>query len=266
MKNFFRSPTCSPVGEGPAKPFRRRGALHQGPVDGQGHLLPQASDAEIPAVADWLREGPSGTRALFVALVYCKQGVRHRSLWKTPLNACSSSRSSRHTLGQKPLPRQQKKALRRHLWYVSQENAGTGLFQLKDLVEEKKQMVKDWTSPPSNKELMRLEGKKMTMSFPPSSFVTSEGHGPSSRNSTRTRASWQRTRHYGRRTTHSRTLGNGHLASQWSTSRRAGHALVQRYLGFPEVGRKGEVSPPVAPPSGKLWGGKRRRAFKKKAF
>ncbi|KAG0711497.1 hypothetical protein GWK47_002277 [Chionoecetes opilio] len=64
-------------------------------------------------------------------------------------------------------------ALRCHLWYVSEENAGLAFFDSRIDVEEK-QMVKALDKPASKKKLKRLEGKKMTMSSSLSSFVTSK--------------------------------------------------------------------------------------------
>ncbi|KAG0722734.1 hypothetical protein GWK47_043957 [Chionoecetes opilio] len=63
-------------------------------------------------------------------------------------------------------------ALRRHLWYVSEENAGLAFFDSR--IDVEKQMVKALDKPASKKKLKRLEGKKMTMSSSLSSFVTSK--------------------------------------------------------------------------------------------
>ncbi|KAG0712913.1 hypothetical protein GWK47_001968 [Chionoecetes opilio] len=57
-------------------------------------------------------------------------------------------------------------ALLRHLWYVSEENAGLAFFDSRIDVEEKKQMVKALDKPASKKELKRLEGKKRRCFLP----------------------------------------------------------------------------------------------------
>ncbi|KAG0711528.1 hypothetical protein GWK47_002264 [Chionoecetes opilio] len=91
-----------------------------------------------------------------------------------------------------------------------------------------------WDKPASKKELKRLEGKKNAMFSPLSSLRHFE-----------TRSFFQKLDTDGgflakgnpalwRRTTDSRTLGNGHLASEWSTMPgERGIALVQRFPGFP---------------------------------
>ncbi|KAG0714529.1 hypothetical protein GWK47_013964 [Chionoecetes opilio] len=73
MKNFSVSPTCSSVVKGQPKPFRRPGALHPKPGGvAKAIPLPQLQMLEIPAVADWSREGRSGTSGPLVALGFCK--------------------------------------------------------------------------------------------------------------------------------------------------------------------------------------------------
>lgn len=44
-------------------------------------------------------------------------------------------------------------AVQRHLWYVSKENVGLALFDSRNDVEEKKQMVKALDKPTSKTEL-----------------------------------------------------------------------------------------------------------------
>ncbi|KAG0726234.1 hypothetical protein GWK47_037027 [Chionoecetes opilio] len=122
-------------GEGPAKPFRRPGALHQ---------------------ARWMAKA-----------IYCLK----LQMLKSQLSLTGREKAGVERVDLfVALAAEQ--ALRRHLWYVSEENAGLAFFDSRIDVEEKKQMVKALDKPASKKELKRLEGKKMTMSSSLSSFVT----------------------------------------------------------------------------------------------
>ncbi|KAG0710732.1 hypothetical protein GWK47_022217 [Chionoecetes opilio] len=155
-------------------------------------------------------------------------------------------------------------ALRRHLWYVSKENAGLAFFDSRIDVEEKKQMVKALDKPASKKELKRLEGKKMTISSSLSSFVT-----------TKTRSFFQKL-----------NADEGFLAedpSLWEEDDRfkdarkrarglrvvndaaeRGIALVQRYLGSTKSAAQEKYLLQLVHHHRKLVGGKRRRTFKRR--
>ncbi|KAG0730287.1 hypothetical protein GWK47_028531 [Chionoecetes opilio] len=157
--------------------------------------------------------------ALFVALVYCKQWHEAPISVKAPLNDMLFLEILK-TYPDQTVAKAAEQALRRHLWYVSEENAGLAFFDSRIDVEEKKQMVKALDKPASKKELKRLEGKKNDDSslplvlrhFEDTSFF---------RNSTLDEGFLAKDRHCGR-TTDSRTLGNGHLASEGSTMPRSG--------------------------------------------
>ncbi|KAG0715569.1 hypothetical protein GWK47_011670 [Chionoecetes opilio] len=136
-------------GEGPAKPFRRPGALHQARWMAKAIycLKLQMLKSQLSLTG---REKAGVERvALFVALIL-------------------------KTHPDQTVAKAAEQALRRHLWYVSEENAGLAFFDSRIDVEEKKQMVKALDKPASKKELERLEGKKMTTSSSLSSFVTSK--------------------------------------------------------------------------------------------
>ncbi|KAG0716602.1 hypothetical protein GWK47_009284 [Chionoecetes opilio] len=111
--------------------------------------------------------------ALFVALVYCKQWHEAPISVKAPLNDVLFLEILK-TYPDQTVAKAAEQALRRHLWYVSEENAGLAFFDSRIDVEEKKQMVKALDKPASKKELKQLEGTKMTMSSSLSSFVTSK--------------------------------------------------------------------------------------------
>ncbi|KAG0730275.1 hypothetical protein GWK47_028563 [Chionoecetes opilio] len=123
-------------GEGPAKPFRRPGALHQ---------------------AWWMAKA-----------IYCLK----LQMLKSQLSLTGREKAGVERVAF--FVALVRTSLQRHLWYVSEENAGLAFFDSRIDVEEKKQMVKALDKPPSKKELKRLEGKKMTMSSSLSSFVTSK--------------------------------------------------------------------------------------------
>ncbi|KAG0727887.1 hypothetical protein GWK47_033694 [Chionoecetes opilio] len=160
-------------GEGPAKPFRRPGALHQARWMAKAIycLKLQMLKSQLSLTG---REKAGVERvALFVALVYCKQWHEAPISVKAPLNDVLFLEILK-TYPDQTVAKAAEQALRRHLWYVSEENAGLAFFDSRIDVEEKKQMVKALDKPASKKELKRLEGKKMTMSFSLSSFVTSK--------------------------------------------------------------------------------------------
>ncbi|KAG0713304.1 hypothetical protein GWK47_016498 [Chionoecetes opilio] len=160
-------------GEGPAKPFRRPGALHQARWIAKAIycLKLQMLKSQLSLTG---REKAGVERvALFVALVYCKQWHEAPISVKAPLNDVLSLEILK-TYPDQTVAKAAEQALRRHLWYVSEENAGLAFFDSRIDVEEKKQMVKALDKPASKKELKRLEGKKMTMSSSLSPFVTSK--------------------------------------------------------------------------------------------
>ncbi|KAG0724840.1 hypothetical protein GWK47_039783 [Chionoecetes opilio] len=160
-------------GEGPATPFRRPGALHQARWMAKAIycLKLQMLKSQLSLTG---REKAGVERvALFVALVYCKQWHEAPISVKAPLNDVLFLEILK-TYPDQTVAKAAEQALRRHLWYVSEENAGLAFFDSRIDVEEKKQMVKALDKPASKKELKRLEGKKMTMSSSLSSFVTSK--------------------------------------------------------------------------------------------
>ncbi|KAG0722968.1 hypothetical protein GWK47_043521 [Chionoecetes opilio] len=160
-------------GEGPAKPFRRPGALHQARWMAKAIycLKLQMLKSQLSLTG---REKAGVERvALFVALVYCKKWHEAPISVKAPLNDVLFLEILK-TYPDQTVAKAAEQALRRHLWYVSEENAGLAFFDSRIDVEEKKQMVKALDKPASKKELKRLEGKKITMSSSLSSFVTSK--------------------------------------------------------------------------------------------
>ncbi|KAG0724984.1 hypothetical protein GWK47_004858 [Chionoecetes opilio] len=138
-------------GEGPAKPFRCPRALHQARWMAKAIYCLKLQMLKFQLSLTGREKAGVKRVALFVALVYCKQ-------WhEAPISV-----------------KRPEQALRRHLWYVSEENVGLAFLDSRIDVEEKQQMVKALDKPASKKELKRLEGKKMTMSSSLSSFVTSK--------------------------------------------------------------------------------------------
>ncbi|KAG0727484.1 hypothetical protein GWK47_034566 [Chionoecetes opilio] len=159
-------------GEGPAKPFRRPGALHQARWMAKAIycLKLQMLKSQLSLTG---RDKAGVERvALFVALVHCKQWHEAPISVKAPLNDVLFLEILR-TYPDQTVAKAAEQALRCHLWYVSEENAGLAFFDSRIDVE-KKQMVKALDKPSSKKELKRLEGKMMTMSSSLSSFVTSK--------------------------------------------------------------------------------------------
>ncbi|KAG0718982.1 U2 small nuclear ribonucleoprotein B'' [Chionoecetes opilio] len=146
-------------GEGPAKPFRRPGALHQARWMAKAIycLKLQMLKSQLSLTG---REKAGVERvALFVALVYCKQWHEAPISVKAPLNDVLFLEILK-TYPDQTVAKAAEQALRRHLWYVSKENAGLAFFDSRIDVEEKKEMVKALDKPASKKELKRLEGKK----------------------------------------------------------------------------------------------------------
>ncbi|KAG0714555.1 hypothetical protein GWK47_013921 [Chionoecetes opilio] len=146
-------------GKGPAKPFRRPGALHQARWMAKAIycLKLQMLKSQLSLTG---REKAGVERvALFVALVYCKQWHEAPISVKAPLNDVLFLEILK-TYPDQTVAKAAEQALRRHLWYVSEENAGLAFFDSRIDVEEKKQMVKALDKPASKKELKRLEGKR----------------------------------------------------------------------------------------------------------
>ncbi|KAG0713437.1 hypothetical protein GWK47_016230 [Chionoecetes opilio] len=122
-------------------------------------------------VADWSREGQSGTSGPS-SLLWCtaSNGMRP-DLCESPLNDVLSR--DPQDIPCQTLPKAAEQALRRHLCLRFRGKRGDWPSSTSRIyVEEKKQMVKALDKPPSRRNSMRLEGKKMTMSSSLSSFVT----------------------------------------------------------------------------------------------
>ncbi|KAG0705268.1 hypothetical protein GWK47_024524 [Chionoecetes opilio] len=134
-------------GEGPAKPFRRPGALHQARWMAKAIycLKLQMLKSQLSLTG---REKAGVERvALFVALVYCKQWHEAPISVKAPLNDVLFLEILK-TYPDQTVAKAAEQALQRHLWYISEENAGLAFFDSRIDVEEKKQMSRHWTSPP----------------------------------------------------------------------------------------------------------------------
>ncbi|KAG0726267.1 hypothetical protein GWK47_036965 [Chionoecetes opilio] len=103
-------------GEGPAKPFRRPGALHK---------------------ARWMAKA-----------IYCLklQMLKSQLSLTAPLNEVLFLEILK-TYPDQTVAKAAEQALRRHLWYVSKENTGLAFFDSRIDVEEKKQMVKALDKP-----------------------------------------------------------------------------------------------------------------------
>ncbi|KAG0723152.1 hypothetical protein GWK47_043187 [Chionoecetes opilio] len=203
--------------------------------------------------------------ALFVALVYCKQWHEAPISVKAPLNDVLFLEILKTYPDQTVAKAAESPAT--HLWYVSEENTGLAFFDSRIDVEEKKQMVKALDKPASKEGTQAIGGKKDDDVFLPlvlrqfeDTVLLSEtrrgrglpGKGPGI---------------VGGGTTDSRTLGNGHLASEWSTMPRSGASPSPALPGVHEVGRTGEVSPPVSlPPSETCGAGEKKEDLQKKAF
>ncbi|KAG0728708.1 hypothetical protein GWK47_031919 [Chionoecetes opilio] len=195
------------------------------------------SDAEIPAVADWSSRMPEWNECrLFVALCVCKQCHEAPISVKAPLNDVLLFPRDPQTYLNQPLPRQQNKHLRRPCGTFSEENADLAFFDSRTLMWRRRTdgQALDKPSPPQ-RELKRLEGKKDDDVLPPSRPSSLRRHGPSFRNSTRTRASGQRTRPLGEEDDDSRTSRKRALSLRVvQRCRGAGHRpLVQRLPGVP---------------------------------
>ncbi|KAG0718140.1 hypothetical protein GWK47_053042 [Chionoecetes opilio] len=245
MKNFLRLSYLFLGGEGPPKNHSAVLESPSSPVDGQGHLLPQASDAESQLSLTGREKAGVERVALFVALVYCKQWHEAPISVKAPLNdvlfleilkghtlpktRCQGSRTSPAT----------------PLVVRFRGNAGLAFFDSRIDVEEKKADGQGIGQARLEKEgTQAIGGKKMTMSSSLSSLCHFEDTVPFFRNSTRTRGSWQRTRHCGRR--------NGPI--QGRSGKRAlglrvvndaaerGIALVPALPGVHEVGAQEKIS------------------------
>ncbi|KAG0712083.1 hypothetical protein GWK47_019230 [Chionoecetes opilio] len=213
--------------DGPANHFRRPGALHQDRCNGKAST-PQASDAEIPAVADCREK--AGWNEWPSSLLWCTAKQWHEAPISVKIvEHVLFLRSSRHTDDNKPLPRQQYKPCGRTPVVRFEKKPGLAFFDSRIDVEEKKQMVKHLDKPPQEEGTQAMEGKKMTMSLPPS-FVTSKDT-VFFQKTRRGRDLLQRTG-IGERTTISRTLRTtGHLPRSGQRCAERGIALVPSVHG-----------------------------------
>ncbi|KAG0724225.1 hypothetical protein GWK47_041072 [Chionoecetes opilio] len=251
-------------GEGPAKPFRRPGALHQARWMAKAIycLKLQMLKSQLSLTG---REKAGVERvALFVALVYCKQWHEAPISVKAPLNDVLFLEILK-TYPDQTVAKAAEQALRRHLWYVSEENAGLAFFDSKIDVEEKKQMVKALDKSASKKELKRLEGKKMMMSSSLSSFVTSKTRSflqkldadegflakdPALWEEDRFKDAWKR------------ALG----LRMVNDAAERGIALVQRYLGYTKSAAQEKYLLQLVNHHRKLVGREKKEDLQKKAF
>ncbi|KAG0727485.1 hypothetical protein GWK47_034568 [Chionoecetes opilio] len=255
MKNFSVSPTCSSV----VKVQPNHSAVLGLSIKPGGWPRPSTA-SKLQMLKSQLsltgRDKAGVERvALFVALVHCKQWHEAPISVKAPLNDVLFLEILR-TYPDQTVAKAAEQALRCHLWYVSEENAGLAFFDSRIDVE-KKQMVKALDKPSSKKELKRLEGKMMTMSSSLSSFVTSK-----------TRSFFQKldadegflAKGPGIVEEETSIQGRSETGTWPPSGQRccgAGHRPSPALPGVHEVGRREEVSPPVSPPpSETCWAGK----------
>ncbi|KAG0718872.1 hypothetical protein GWK47_051650 [Chionoecetes opilio] len=154
-------------GEGPAKPFRRPGALHQARWMAKAIYCLKLQMLKSQLFADWSQRRPEWNEWPFsLLLVYCKQWHEAPISVKAPLNDVLFLEILKTYLTPN-VPRQQNKPCENTCGTFSQENAGRPSSTQGLKVEEKKQNgQRDWTSPPRRRNSSDLGGKKMTMSFP----------------------------------------------------------------------------------------------------
>ncbi|KAG0716138.1 hypothetical protein GWK47_010338 [Chionoecetes opilio] len=126
-------------GEGPAKPFRRPGALHQARWMAKAIYCLKLQMLKSQLSLTGREKAGVERMALFVALVYCKQWHEAPISVKAPLNDVLFLEILK-TYPDQTVAKAAEQALRRHLWYVSEENAGLAFFDSRIDVEEKKQM------------------------------------------------------------------------------------------------------------------------------
>ena len=154
-----------------SKPLRRPGALHQARWMAKALycLKLQMLNSQLELTA---REALGVRRmALFISLVYVRQWHEAMVSVKAPLNDVRFLNILR-TYPDSQVAKVGDRALRRHLWYVTEENVAIGFFDERIPVNDKRLMVSALQNPATGKVCKRLEGKSEFISLSLSSFVT----------------------------------------------------------------------------------------------
>lgn len=157
-------------GEDP-KPLRRPGALHQARWMAKAIycLKLQMLKSQLKLTT---RETLGVRRmALFVSLIYVRQWHEAIVSVKAPLNDVRFLEILL-TYPDGSLAKVADRALRRHLWYVNEENVALGFFDERVPEQEKRLMVGALQKPATGKECKRPEGKATSISLSLASFVT----------------------------------------------------------------------------------------------
>ncbi|KAG0704760.1 hypothetical protein GWK47_024638 [Chionoecetes opilio] len=263
MEDYETSPSLLPVFPGGEGPANHSAVLELSikPGDGpKGPSTASTSDAEIPAVADWSREG----RVEQVALFFCS-GV-NASNWdeapisvKAPLNDVLFLEILK-TYPDQTVAKAAEQPCDATCGTFSQENAGLAFFDSRIDLEEKSRWSRHWTSPPRRRNSNDWR-KKDDYVFLPLVLRPSKTRS-FFQNSTRTRASWQKGPALWEEDDRSRTLETGTWPPMVNDSAKQGICPIPALPGVPKSAAQEKYLLQLVHHHRKLVGGKKEDPLK----